>query len=87
MSLHRFFISLLILGFSAICWAQMPKVIPKEVPKELLERPEFFSKMSVIENLELLENATDSDITSAATVADIPEVSPPAEIGAEDSDD
>lgn len=80
---NHLFVSCLLLVFSMLSWADSSQTIPKEI----LDRPEFYSKMDVIENLELIETATESDLKTAATVADLPEVSPPDEINTGGSDE
>ncbi len=60
---RRTLIFSLILVFSMLSWAESAQAPPKEV----LDRPEFFANMEVIENLELLENITDSDLNKATS--------------------
>ena len=45
------------------------------ISKELQARPDFFSKMDVLENFKILETSSDSDLKVAGVVADLLEVS------------
>lgn len=55
----------LILVFSVLSWADSTQAPPKEV----LDRPEFFAKMELVESLELLESITDTDLNKATSAA------------------
>lgn len=74
---------ILTLSFSALAGADSLPTIPQQV----LDRPEFFSKIDVIENLELLENVNDRDLETASKIADLPEITAPDKTSAGGSDE
>lgn len=46
---------------------------PHELPKELIENLDFYSKLDMIENISVLEDVSDTDIQYAATAAELSE--------------